>query len=145
MDSQANNPSKFADCGVPNAAFKGVADTVYNTGKSLPGYLQYTTGKVASIQTTVDGIGGCQSNQSITNCIAVLPIAINQTSPDGTPKLWSVMLVPFYIVSIQNNNNTAQQHLGKIVPAFIIYGQNLGSTYGWNPNYYGPVVIRMTN
>jgi Flp pilus assembly protein TadG len=137
---------KIEKCGDAPSDYKGLADTAVNATRTLqPGgtWLAYNPGvNAGQISTTVDGADGCKANQEVINCVVFLPIVAYDTPPGGSSdkQRKAVAYVPFYITGKQSQN----EHYGKILTNYIVYGKGDNGDYGWNRNYTGPITIRLT-
>lgn len=134
---------QIAKCGVGNSSFKGFADGGSNLNKIAPTYFTYNTGTAAGqVTSNVQGIDGCQANQPVNNCVAILPIAVNDPSHpanDNNNSVWVVAYAPFYItVDPQNPSNA---HDGVLLTNYVVTGQ---SAKNWEQSYSGPIVIKLT-
>ncbi len=131
-------------CGNNSNQFKGIADSDSNKDLVSPPerYFGYSTGTVASISTTVDGIQGCQAGQAINNCVAYLPVAVIDPShpvlnTTSNKQMWTIGFTAFLITEIDSNT-----HTGKLLGNYIV--KHSGSL-GWTPTYFGPIVIKLTS
>jgi Flp pilus assembly protein TadG len=130
-------------CANTNSSFKGIADSTANKDLTAPPetYFGYSTGTVASISTTVDGIQGCQAGGPIDNCVAYLPVSVIDAShpvinSGSNKQMWTIGFAAFLMTQI--NSNT---HSGKLLGDYIV--KHSGSL-GWTPTYFGPIVIKLT-
>lgn len=147
--------SQVEQCGNGNNSgnnFKGIADSTANISKSAPPatYFSWSGGVVASVAAAVEGINGCQAGTTINNCVAYLPVAVDDcnqppianpchpTNPNGSndKRMWTIGFAAFYIVESGNG------HTGKLLDNYIVKGP---ATYGWTPGYYGPIAIKLTS
>lgn len=122
--------------------FKGLGEGAANKSLSAPGWFTYKTGASAGlIENDVDGPNGCKANQVINNCVVFLPIAV-KVSPDpdeSEKKRWVVGFAPFYVTNPKSN-----EHHGKLLANYVVYGRGQSGALGWNRNYTGPITIRLT-
>ncbi|MEA2597673.1 MAG: hypothetical protein QOF01_4142 [Thermomicrobiales bacterium] len=131
-------------CGVSNSSYKGLADTSANRPLSAPPatYFNYKEGDSAGLITVdVQGAQGCRAGQVAENCVAFLPIVVDDPShppisSGSNKKLWTIGFLPFYITAPKNN-----EHYGKLIGEYIVKGP---TTSGWTPDYFGPIVIKLT-
>jgi Flp pilus assembly protein TadG len=131
-------------CGVSNSAYKGLAEGDANRSLVAPPaqYFNYKEGVTAGwISTDVEGAQGCKSGQEVDNCVAFLPIAVNDPShppiSDGSnKKLWTIGFLAFYITAPKSN-----EHHGKLIGNYIVRGP---VESGWTRDYFGPIVIKLT-
>lgn len=130
---------QIASCGSTNSSYKGISEQLTNLNSTVPGYFVYTTGTVAGpVSSDVQGAQGCKAGQPVDNCVAFLPISVNDpTHPPIDKKLWTVAFAPFYIRAVDSN-----VHHGKLLGDYVVYG---GGQPGWTPQYIGPIVIRLTD
>jgi Flp pilus assembly protein TadG len=89
--------------------YRAYADPGYDT---FPGYKwpPLTTGTVASITATVDGLNGCQAGGAVDNCIMILPVC-DASGPGGTGSnaiLAVRSLEAFYVRQTSSNSHTGQ-------------------------------------
>ena len=131
-------------CANSNNSFKGIADTTFNNSLTAPPekYFGYSTGTVASISATVEGVQGCTAGGPLDNCVAYLPIAVIDSShpvlnTTSDKSMWTIGFASFLITEI--NSNT---HSGKLLGNYIV--KHTGSL-GWTPTYFGPIVIKLTS
>jgi Flp pilus assembly protein TadG len=131
-------------CANSNSSFKGIADSDFNKSFMAPPerYFGYSTGTVASISTTVDGIQGCQAGGALNNCVAYLPMSVIDSShpvinSGSNKQMWTIGFAAFFIVQIDANS-----HTGTLLGNYIV--RHSGSL-GWTPSYYGPIAIRLTS
>jgi len=124
-------------CGSQSNSFKGFANGSANRGLTVPGWFGYSTGDAAGqVSASVSGIQGCQAGQPVVNCVALLPVAVANPPDNGNKQLWTVAIMAFYIT--QPNSNT---HYGVLMGAYTVSG---GGQDGWNGQYTGPIVVRLT-
>jgi hypothetical protein len=72
--------------------------------------------------------------------VAFLPIALPDPPEDGNNKqLWVIAFAPFYITAPKSN-----EHHGKLLADYMVSGQGENGDYGWNPDYDGPITVRLT-
>jgi Flp pilus assembly protein TadG len=89
--------------------YRAYADPGYDTS---PGYKwpPLTTGTVASVTATVEGLNGCQAGGAADNCIMLLPVC-DASGPGGTGSnaiLAVRSLEAFYVRQISSNAHTGQ-------------------------------------
>jgi len=127
-----------SSCNAQSSRYKGIADNGSNANHPVPGWLTYTTGDVAGqVAANVLGINGCKANQPVNNCIAFLPIAVNNPPETNNSKqLWSVLIAPFYIIQTGSNS-----HDGTLIGDYAVGGAGLP---GFVPGYQGPIVVHLT-
>jgi len=53
---------------------------------------------------------------------------------------WAVGYAPFYITG----NNSGDEHHGKLLADFLVYGKDQNGRFGWQQGYEGPITIRLT-
>jgi Flp pilus assembly protein TadG len=127
-------------CKAKASRYKGAADQVANRNRTVPPeqWFNYDEGTVAGpVSADVPGVGGCKAGQVIDNCVAFLPVVVDNPEETGNSRqLWTVAFLAFYITEPKAN-----EHYGKLLIHYVVSGQ---SQTGWNPNYVGAVVIRMT-
>lgn len=128
-------------CNAKSSRFKGLADNEWNRDKSAPGWFMYKEGDAAGlISQDVEGPDGCKAGQEVVNCVAFLPIVINEPpETDNGRTRWAVGFAPFYITAPKSNN-----HYGKLLGDYVVYGSKQDADWGWTPDYTGPIVIRLT-
>ena len=128
-------------CLAKAARYKGLADNSVNINLVPPAWFNYKEGDTAGfISTDVLGPDGCKAGQEVVNCVAFLPIVVPEPiEVDNNRKLWCVGFAPFYITAPKPN-----EHNGKLLTDYIVYGKGQDGTWGWNQTYSGPVVIRLT-
>lgn len=133
-------------CSSKGARFKGLANQNANAGIVMPNqfngaWFSYDTGvKAGPTRTNVDGINGCQTGVVPYNCVIILPIAVNNPPEQGNSKsVWTVAFAPFYVTQ-----QGANEHWGKLLSNYIIYGTGQTGQPGWTPGYTGPLVVRLT-
>jgi Flp pilus assembly protein TadG len=133
--------SQVETCNSWSSRYKGLAAGSLNVNRSIPGWFYYDTGVSAgTITTDVDGPDGCKAGQAIENCVAFLPIAINDPREvENSKQLWVVAFAPFYITRNKNND-----YSGMLLSQYIVYGKGQDGNYGWEPGYTGPITIRLT-
>lgn len=112
-----------------------------NRSLTAPNWFGYKEGDSASlIQNDVEGPNGCKAGQVIDNCVVFLPIVVDDPPEDGNNKqLWTVVFAPFYVTSPKSN-----EHNGKLLDSYIVYGRGQGGEWGWSAGYAGPITIRLT-
>jgi Flp pilus assembly protein TadG len=129
-------------CNAQASRFKGLSDVVKNRTKAnLPDWYNYVEGDSAgTISMDVDGPDGCKAGQVVENCVVFLPIALPTPAESGNNKeLWVVAFAPFYVTAPKSN-----EHYGKLLTDYIVYGRGLDGNYGWSQTYSGPITIRLT-
>ena len=128
-------------CKAKASRYKGLADNAVNRNLVPPDWFMYKEGDTAGyITTDVQGPDGCKAGQEVVNCVVFLPIVVPE--PEETlndRKLWCVGFAPFYITAPKSN-----EHYGKLLTDYVVYGKGQDGTWGWNQEYSGPVVIRLT-
>jgi len=119
-----HDPSNLSVCNNNSSSFKGINNNVitydslwyraYNDANfnTTPGYKwpPLTTGTVASVSATVNGINGCQAGGVVDKCIMVLPVC-DASGPGGTGSnaiLAVRSLEAFYITATSSNSHTGQ-------------------------------------
>jgi hypothetical protein len=137
------SPNEFNKCGISSSKYKGVADTDANKDLTAPpaGYFNFKEGDTASVTVSVPGVAGCKAGQPVTNCVAFLPVAIVDSShppveSGSDKKIWTIGFAAFYIVQDSSNS-----HIGTLLDGYIVKGP---ANLGWTPDYFGPVVIKLT-
>ncbi len=125
-------------CGAHDNSYKGLAAGSYNTNITPPAWFNYNTGtSVGNINTNVNGIQGCQAGREAVNCVALLPVVVNDPPEVGNSRqLWGVMILPFYITKPSNNVRN-----GQYIPGYISNGE---ANLSWDPSHTESVVIRLT-
>lgn len=133
---------QITSCGAQSSSFKGDANGPLNAGLSVPGWFTYTTGDAAGqITASVNGIQGCQAGQALDNCVAFLPVAVNEPLGSNN-QLWTVAIMAFYITTPSCTSQTScNTYDGMLMGEYTVAG---GGKWGWNQNYTGPIVIRLT-
>jgi Flp pilus assembly protein TadG len=128
-------------CDAKASRYKGLADTDVNRNKTAPNWFTYKEGDSAGlISTDVDGIDGCKAGQEVVNCVVFLPIVVNDPAESGNDRqLWTVGFAPFYITAPKSN-----EHYGKLLADYIVFGKGQDGSYGWVQGYSGPITIRLT-
>ena len=128
-------------CNAKSSRFKGVADQGRNRTRQVADWFGYTEGDTAGpVSVDVEGVQGCKAGQEAVNCVAYLPVAVDSPAEANNDRqLWTVMFMPFYIT-----RSGANSHYGELVPGYVIYNRGRPSTDGWNWDYAGPIVIRLT-
>lgn len=128
-------------CSAKSSRFKGVADQSANRNRSAPPeqWFNYTEGDTAGpVSADVQGLQGCKAGQAINNCVAFLPIVIDNPPESGNNRqLWTIGYAPFYIVESKSN-----EHTGKLLGSYIVKGP---VSAGWTPQYLGPIVVKLTS
>ncbi len=124
-------PNNISVCNDSSNSFKGINtnvitydsqwyrafnDTAFNT---TPGYKwpPLTTGTVASISATVNGINGCEAGGVIDKCVMILPVTDN-SGPGGTGSnaiLAVRSLEAFYVEKTSSNS-----HTGRVIKNYTI-------------------------
>ncbi|CAA9569649.1 MAG: hypothetical protein AVDCRST_MAG18-1828 [uncultured Thermomicrobiales bacterium] len=105
-------------CNNSSASFKGINTNVITyPGLTFPAYNYdgsqvppLTTGTVASVAATVEGINGCQVGGAVDNCIMILPVC-DASGPGGTGSgatLAVRSLEAFYIKKTASGSHTGQ-------------------------------------
>ena len=128
-------------CDAKASRYKGLADVSVNATKTTPGWFNYKEGDSAGlISLDVEGPDGCKAGQEVVNCVAFLPIVVNDPPEAGNNReLWAVAFAPFYITSPKSN-----EHNGKLLGDYIVYGSKQDAFFGWQQGYLGPIVVRLT-
>jgi len=132
---------KIEKCQAKASRYKGVADQAANRTKTFPAWFNYKEGDTAGpVSVDVDGPDGCKAGQEVVNCVAFLPIVVDNPPESGNNKeLWTVAFAPFYITEPKSN-----EHYGKLLSSYIIIGTGQTGQPGWTQGYTGPIVIRLT-
>lgn len=130
------------DCDAKAERYKGVADQGANRGKRMPDWFNYTEGDTAGpVTQDVQGPGGCKAGQT-TNCVMILPVAVNDPSEEelGTNdrRMYTVGWGAFYVIESSPSGNT---HIGRFIYDYSVRG---GGKPGWEPGGTGVAVIRLT-
>ncbi len=125
-------------CGAHDNSYKGLAAGTNNTNITPPAWFNYNTGtSVGNINTNVNGIQGCQAGREAVNCVAYLPVVVNDPPEVGNSRLlWGVMILPFYITKPSNNVRD-----GKLIPGYVSTGE---ANLTWDTSHTESVVIRLT-
>jgi Flp pilus assembly protein TadG len=130
-------------CGNNSSQFKGIADSTPNSTLSAPPekYFGYSTGNVASVSATVEGVQGCTTTGPLDNCVAYLPVSVVDSShpvisTTSSKQMWTIGFAAFLITEINSNS-----HSGKLLGNYIV--KHSGSL-GWTPSYFGPITIKLT-
>ena len=125
-------------CDAKASRFKGVTDNVANRNRTAPDWFTYTEGDSAgTLYTDVPGVQGCKAGQVVNNCVAFLPVSVNDPAEVGNNKqLWTVTFLPFFVTEPKNN-----EHTGMLVLNYIVSG---AGTPGWVRGTTGAMVIRLT-
>jgi Flp pilus assembly protein TadG len=133
---------QVATCNLSNSSYKGLALGGSNANLTVPGWFYFSNGDSAGgLAANVTGIQGCTTSQ-IVNCVAFLPVAVDNPKPDSTTnKMYTVMILPFYIMGTKNGSGNYNKLDGKIMGDYITEGE--GQT-GWVPGTQNPIVIRLT-
>jgi len=128
-------------CDAKASRYKGLADTDANKNKNTPNWFNYKEGDSAGlISVDVEGPDGCKAGQEVVNCVAFLPIVINNPPESGNNReLWAITFAPFYITAPKSN-----EHYGKLVANYMVYGSGDNGSFGWYQGYTGPIAIRLT-
>ena len=138
MPATGNSAARTAaDCGQKDdkgADFKGVNEQGFNAGKKPGDYFKIGNGnQVGQVQTAIEGTQGCKSGSAPSNCVAILPIATNETG--GTKDQVKVVgWAAFLITKVGNSHN------GKLLSNYIL---STASTDDWTRDDTSPVVIRL--
>lgn len=133
---------RAANCDSKAERFKGVADQDANRGKSAPNWFKYTEGDTAGpVTQDVQGPGGCKAGQT-TNCVMILPVAVDHPSEKslGTNdrQMYVVGWGAFYITESSPSGNS---HRGRFIYDYSVRG---GGKPGWKPGHSGIATIRLT-
>ena len=125
-------------CAAQSSRYKGLANQAVNLGQTLPNWFGYTTGDTAGqVSSSVAGIDGCQAGQAVVNCVAFLPVTVNDPPESGNNKqLWTVAIMAFYVTQPSSN-----VHYGRLMGAYTVSGGGQG---GWTGDYTGPIIVRLT-
>ena len=85
------------------------------------------------------GADGCKAGQDPKELRDVLADHHDkgQPVPSSSTDAWVVALVPFYITEPNSN-----EHYGTPIKDYVLGGQE--GSGGWDPNWNGPITIRMT-
>lgn len=128
-------------CNAKASRYKGVADQDANRSKSAPPeqWFNYKEGDNAGpVSADVQGAQGCKAGQQVVNCVAFLPIVVDNPPETGNDRqLWCIGYAPFYITEPKSN-----EHYGTLIGSYIVKGPVKS---GWTPDYLGPVVIKLTS
>jgi Flp pilus assembly protein TadG len=128
-------------CNAKASRYKGLADTVANRNNFAPGWFNYKEGDTAGfIEFDVEGPDGCKAGQEVVNCVAFLPIVVNDPVESGNNRqLWCIGFAPFYITAPAPN-----VHWGKLLQDYVVSGRHADFNPGWSPGYEGPAMIKLT-
>ena len=133
---------QIEDCKIHPSSYKGIADQDRNSGLSAPGWFYFETGdKAGPVSQDVQRADGCKQGQVPHGCVMFLPIAVDQGQPLGSSdhRAYVVGFMPFFITEPKKN-----EHYGKLLDDYIIYGSGQAGQDGWDPSYEGPITIRLT-
>jgi hypothetical protein len=138
-----------ADCGLDNDngngkgtgpnKFMGLADWEKNAGKSTPGWFYYYPGNRAGpvrTQVTINGVEGCKANESPSNCVMLIPVAVKRNAGDPSGQFYVIGYAAFKITQVGANSHNAQ-----LLDDYIISG--VGGSDTWCRECGGTVVIRL--
>ena len=135
---------QVAQCGLPNSSYKGLALGTNNKNLTIPGYFYYTNGDNAGgLAADVVGAQGCTTTQ-IVNCVAFLPVAVIDTSHPvdaSNHKLWTAMILPFFINGTPTGNGNYNNLNGRVMGDYITQGDGNPT---WTPGNNNPIVVRLT-
>ena len=120
-------------CNDNSSSFKGInTNVIIYDGLTFPAFPNpgynwppLTTGTVASVKATVEGINGCQVGAPIDNCIMILPVC-DASGPGGTGStaiLAVRSLEAFYVKEAANGS-----HTGELIRGYNIVA-NSDATY----------------
>jgi Flp pilus assembly protein TadG len=128
-------------CQAKASRYKGLADVEANRYKDTPDWFNYKEGDTAGvISIDVEGPDGCKAGQEAVNCVAFLPIVVEDPPEAGNNReLWAITFAPFYITAPKSN-----EHYGRLISNYVVYGRNQIAQWGWHQGYVGPIVIRLT-
>ncbi len=128
-------------CSAKASRYKGLADTSANATKTAPNWFTYKEGDSAGlISADVEGPDGCKAGQEVVNCVVFLPIVVNDPpETDNNRGLYCIGFAPFYITAPKSN-----EHWGKLIADYIVYGKGQDGSWGWQQGYMGPITIRLT-
>jgi Flp pilus assembly protein TadG len=128
-------------CDSKASRYKGLADVDANRDRSAPGWFVYKEGDSAgTISQDVEGPDGCKAGQEIVDCVVFLPIVVNDPAESGNDRqLWTVGFAPFYVTAPKSN-----EHWGKLISDYMVFGRGQGGNWGWTPEFEGPITIRLT-
>jgi Flp pilus assembly protein TadG len=141
QDFKIHGP-QIEDCKIHPSSYKGIADQGSNAGLSAPGWFHFDTGdKAGPVSQDVQGADGCKAGQVPKDCVMFLPIAVDQGQPLGSSdhRAYVVGFMPFFITEPKKN-----EHYGKLLDDYIVYGSGQPGQGGWTPSYEGPITIRLT-
>jgi Flp pilus assembly protein TadG len=129
-------------CKAKASRYKGLADTALNKNLPIPGWFSYKEGDTAGfISADVEGPDGCKAGQEVINCVVFLPIVVdNPEEQNNDRRQWAVGYAPFYITG----NNSGNEHYGKLIADYLVYGKGQDGSFGWQQGYEGPITIRLT-
>jgi putative Flp pilus-assembly TadE/G-like protein len=130
-----HDQSKVSRCGA-GTEFKGLNGTTGNV--TLPTNLVYTTGEVTSVQVTVPALNGCQANTSVTNCVMIIPIAVDLGS--GAKQLYAVRFLPFWVT--QSGNGHDARLLGT---SYVVSTSGQGTSPWTVGTQSGPVSVHLAD
>jgi Flp pilus assembly protein TadG len=128
-------------CDAKAERYKGLADVDVNRDRSASGWFMYKEGDSAGmISQDVEGLDGCKAGQEVVDCVVFLPIAVNDPAESGNDRqLWVVAFSPFYVTAPKAN-----EHHGKLISDYMVYGRGQDGNWGWTPEFEGPITIRLT-
>ena len=133
---------QIEDCKIHPSSYKGIADQGKNGSLSAPGWFYFDTGdKAGPVSQDVQGADGCRAYQVPKNCVMFLPIAVDDGQPLGSSdhRAYVVGFMPFFITEPKKN-----EHYGRLLDDYIVYGSGQPASGGWTPSYEGPITIRLT-
>ncbi len=133
---------RVEDCDAKAERYKGAADQAANAGKKTPDWFQYKEGDATGlvVKQDVQGPGGCKAGTLPTNCVIILPIAVNDPpESDNNRGMYTVGWAAFYLVAGSPSEN---RYYGKFLYSYSVKG---GGKPGWKPGSVGGVTtIRLT-
>jgi Flp pilus assembly protein TadG len=129
-------------CKAKASRYKGLADNALNKNLPIPGWFSYKEGDTAGfISTDVEGPDGCKAGQEVVNCVVFLPIVVDSPEEQNNDRRqWAVGYAPFYITA----NVSGNEHYGKLLADYLVYGKGQDGSWGWQQGYAGPITIRLT-
>ena len=70
-----------------------------------------------------------------------LPIVVDDPEEQNNDRRqWAVGYAPFYITG----NKSGNEHYGKLLADYLVYGKGQDGSFGWHQDYEGPITIRLT-
>jgi Flp pilus assembly protein TadG len=128
-------------CEAKASRYKGLADNVANRQLVAPGWFYYKEGDSAGfLEFDVEGPDGCKAGQEVVNCVAFLPIVVDDPIEAGNDRrMWCIGFAPFYITAPAPN-----VHWGKLLTDYVLSGRHADFNPGWTPAHEGPITIKLT-